>query len=106
MGQDMVSVFLPPTPVPTAGFLIFVPREKIVVLDMSAEDGAKLLVSGGLVAPDYPAKPSKERDIPDKAEAVNPHEESGSPRHAGIDRAGCGSQHHVRLSGPGSRSIR
>lgn len=28
MGVDMVSVFLPPTPVPTAGFLVFVPREK------------------------------------------------------------------------------
>jgi uncharacterized membrane protein len=64
MGQDMVSVFLPPTPVPTAGFLIFVPREKIVVLDMSAEDGAKLLVSGGLVAPEYPVKPSKEAGAP------------------------------------------
>ncbi|ULJ73363.1 DUF502 domain-containing protein [Rhizobium gallicum] len=66
MGQDMVSVFLPPTPIPTAGFLIFVPREKIVVLDMSAEDGAKLLVSGGLVAPDFPAKPSKEPAVPGK----------------------------------------
>lgn len=56
MGQDMVSVFLPPTPVPTAGFLIFVPREKIIVLDMSAEDGAKLLISGGLVTPEYKEK--------------------------------------------------
>lgn len=52
-GLDMVTVFLPPTPVPTAGFLIFVPREKIVPLDMSPEDAAKLLLSGGLVAPDY-----------------------------------------------------
>jgi uncharacterized membrane protein len=52
----MVSVFLPPTPVPTAGFLVFVPREKIVLLDMSPEDGAKLLISGGLVAPDYKEK--------------------------------------------------
>jgi uncharacterized membrane protein len=43
---------LPPTPVPTAGFLIFIPREKIVVLDMSPEDAAKLLISGGLVTPD------------------------------------------------------
>jgi uncharacterized membrane protein len=39
--------------VPTAGFLIFVPREKIVPLDMSPEDAAKLLLSGGLVAPDH-----------------------------------------------------
>jgi uncharacterized membrane protein len=56
MGKDMVSVFLPPTPVPTAGFLVFVPREKIVLLDMSPEDGAKLLISGGLVAPDHKEK--------------------------------------------------
>jgi uncharacterized membrane protein len=52
-GLDMVTVFLPPTPVPTAGFLIFVAREKIVMLDMSPEDAAKLLISGGLVSPEY-----------------------------------------------------
>ncbi|MEZ2127539.1 MULTISPECIES: DUF502 domain-containing protein [unclassified Sinorhizobium] len=56
MGQDMVTVFLPPTPVPTAGFLIFVPREKIVLLDMSPEDAAKLLISGGLVTPEQKEK--------------------------------------------------
>ena len=53
MGQDMVTVFLPPTPVPTAGFLLFVPRHKVVFLDMSPEDAAKLLISGGLVTPEY-----------------------------------------------------
>lgn len=52
-GLDMVAVFLPPTPLPTAGFLLFVPRKNIVPLQMSAEDAAKLLISGGLVAPDY-----------------------------------------------------
>lgn len=52
-GLDMVAVFLPPTPLPTAGFLLFVPREKIIPLHMSAEDAAKLLISGGLVAPDH-----------------------------------------------------
>ncbi|MDM9628052.1 DUF502 domain-containing protein [Rhizobium sp. S152] len=62
MGHDMVCVFLPPTPVPTAGFLIFVPREKIVPLDMTPEDGAKLLISGGLVTPDeLAAKISKSK---------------------------------------------
>jgi uncharacterized membrane protein len=64
MGQDMVSVFLPPTPVPTAGFLVFVPREKIVVLDMSAEDGAKLLISGGLVTPEYKDKLMAPKELP------------------------------------------
>ena len=52
-GMDMVAVFLPPTPLPTAGYLLFVPREKIIPLQMSAEDAAKLLISGGLVAPDH-----------------------------------------------------
>ena len=54
LGQAMVTVFLPPTPVPTAGFLLFVPREKVTMLDMSTEEAAKLLISGGLITPDYP----------------------------------------------------
>ncbi|KQR69421.1 DUF502 domain-containing protein [Rhizobium sp. Leaf341] len=51
MGRDMVACFMPPTPVPTAGFLVFVQRDKIVPLDMSAEDAAKLVISVGLVTP-------------------------------------------------------
>ncbi|PDT18189.1 hypothetical protein CO670_04030 [Rhizobium sp. J15] len=64
MGQDMVAVFLPPTPVPTAGFLIFVPREKIVMLDMSPEDAAKFLISGGLVAPEHKPSETKQKHLP------------------------------------------
>jgi len=60
MGEEMVTVFLPPTPVPTAGFLLFVPREKVIVLDMSPEEGAKLLISGGLVTPDFVEKHAPE----------------------------------------------
>jgi uncharacterized membrane protein len=55
-GEEMVSVFMPPTPVPTAGFLMFVPKNKIIMLDMTPEEGAKLLISGGLIAPDYVQK--------------------------------------------------
>jgi uncharacterized membrane protein len=55
-GEEMVAVFMPPTPVPTAGFLMFVPKSKIVVLDMTPEEGAKLLISGGLIAPEYTPK--------------------------------------------------
>lgn len=49
--NDMVSVFLPTTPNPTSGFLLFVPREDVMVLDMSVEDSAKLIISAGLVYP-------------------------------------------------------
>ena len=48
---DMVSVFLPTTPNPTSGFLLFVPRKDVVVLSMSVEDAAKLVISAGLVVP-------------------------------------------------------
>ncbi|MBD1545750.1 DUF502 domain-containing protein [Roseibium aggregatum] len=51
---DLVSVFLPTTPNPTSGFLLFVPREDIIELKMSVEDAAKLVISAGLVNPDYP----------------------------------------------------
>ena len=56
--QSMVSVFLPTTPNPTSGFLLFVPAEDIVALDMSVEDAAKLVISAGLV---YPASQVPEK---------------------------------------------
>ncbi len=51
--DPMISVFLPTTPNPTSGFLLFVHRSEVTHLDMSVEDGAKLVISAGLVVPDY-----------------------------------------------------
>lgn len=48
---DMVSVFVPTTPNPTSGFLLFFPKEDVIELDMSVEDAAKLVISAGLVYP-------------------------------------------------------
>jgi uncharacterized membrane protein len=48
---DLVSVFLPTTPNPTSGFLLFVPRRDVIPLEMSLEEAAKLLISAGLVTP-------------------------------------------------------
>lgn len=47
----IVSVFLPTTPNPTSGFLLFVPRVDVIELDMTVEDAAKLIISAGLVYP-------------------------------------------------------
>ena len=55
----MVSVFVPTTPNPTSGFLLFFPKADIVELDMSIEDAAKLVISAGLVYPPTKKKPSK-----------------------------------------------
>jgi uncharacterized membrane protein len=47
-----ISVFLPTTPNPTSGFLLFVPEADVIILDMSVEEAAKLVISAGLVVPD------------------------------------------------------
>jgi uncharacterized membrane protein len=48
---DMVNVFVPTTPNPTSGFLLFIPKEDAVELNMSVEDAIKLVVSAGMVIP-------------------------------------------------------
>lgn len=57
----LVSVFVPTTPNPTSGFLLFFPEEDVIELDMSIEDAAKLVISAGLVYPNPkdPTRPLK-----------------------------------------------
>ncbi len=50
-GEEIVTVFLPTTPNPTSGFLLFLPSSDIKELDMTVEDAAKLVISAGLVYP-------------------------------------------------------
>lgn len=57
--QDMLNVFIPTTPNPTSGFLIFVPRKDVVFLDMSVEEALKFIISGGIVAPEEMKKIKK-----------------------------------------------
>jgi len=49
--KSLYSIFLPTTPNPTSGFLLFLPEKDIIFLDMSVEDAAKLVISAGLVTP-------------------------------------------------------
>lgn len=51
--DELVSVFLPTTPNPTSGFLLFVPKSDIYPLEMTVEEAAKLIISAGLVEPEY-----------------------------------------------------
>ncbi|MBY5999085.1 DUF502 domain-containing protein [Tritonibacter mobilis] len=48
-----IAVFLPTTPNPTSGYLLFVPKQDVIELKMTVEEGAKLVISAGLVAPEY-----------------------------------------------------
>ncbi len=45
--KELVAVFIPTTPNPTSGFLIYYPKESIRVLDMSAEEGMRVIISAG-----------------------------------------------------------
>ncbi len=58
LDDEMVNLFLPTTPNPTSGFLLFVPRKDCIPLDMTVEEGVKLVISGGIVSPPAGAAPA------------------------------------------------
>jgi uncharacterized membrane protein len=79
--EELVNVFLPTTPNPTSGFLLFLPRRELVHLDMTIEEGIKLVISGGIVAPKNPLEAMAEaargpvpearsREDPDRADSL------------------------------------
>ena len=61
-GGQLMSIFLPTTPNPTSGFLLFLPREDVIELEMTVEDAAKLVISAGLV---YPGQKEKGEETTD-----------------------------------------
>jgi len=52
LGEEFTGVFVPTTPNPTSGFLMYLHKSEIIHLKMSVEDGAKMIISAGLVVPD------------------------------------------------------
>lgn len=74
--DETVNVFLPTTPNPTSGFLLFVPRRDLIVLNMSVEEGIKMVVSGGIVTPPDP-RPKEVQKMP----LVGPHPDDEGPAH-------------------------
>lgn len=59
--NEVLNVFLPTTPNPTSGFLLFVPRSDLVILEMTVEEGIKMVISGGIVTPPDRAKKDPHR---------------------------------------------
>ena len=49
--EEVTNIFLPTTPNPTSGFLLFVPRKELVPLSMSVEEAIKMVISGGIITP-------------------------------------------------------
>ena len=61
-GNQVVNVFVPTTPNPTSGFFIMIPKEDVVELNMSVDDGLKMIISAGVVVPKW------EQDQPQELE--------------------------------------
>ena len=67
--EECINIFLPTTPNPTSGFLLFVPRKELVPLSMTVEEAIKMVISGGIVTPpDH--RPLEEQKIPKVAAAT------------------------------------
>ena len=52
IGKKALSVFLPTTPNPTTGFMLVVPASDLIPLDLTVEEGLKMVISGGAVVPE------------------------------------------------------
>ena len=50
-GEDVICVFIPTTPNPTSGYIIMIPKDEVIELDMSVEDALKMIISLGVVVP-------------------------------------------------------
>jgi len=68
VGTDLASVFVPTTPNPTSGFLLFVPKHDLIYLDMTVEEAAKMVISAGVVTP--PDRHAPPRPVPLQPELV------------------------------------
>jgi uncharacterized membrane protein len=52
-GQRLLTAFIPTTPNAASGFIVFVPRDEAIELEMSVEDALKMIVSLGVVVPEW-----------------------------------------------------
>ena len=63
---EVISVFIPTTPNPTSGFVLMIPKSEVIYLDMTVEQGLKMIISLGVVVPDW----QKER-LKSQSQATN-----------------------------------
>ena len=70
-GEEVTTVFVPTTPNPTSGFIILVPTKDVIELEMSVDEALKMVISLGMVEPQWPRPPQKlekaEENKPDVA---------------------------------------
>ena len=73
-GENLVNVFVPTTPNPTSGFLLMLPHEDVIPMQMSVADGMKTIISGGAVTPNFEDSGNSNPGINDSSNAVQTNE--------------------------------
>jgi uncharacterized membrane protein len=71
--EDLVTVFMPTGIMPPTGFVCLVPRRDVIFLKMSVEDAAKIVISAGMVMPEY------QRQLQSLAKSVKAEETAAPP---------------------------
>ncbi len=106
----LIAVFMPSTPNPTTGYLLYVPKSEVIELSMTVEEAAKLVISAGLVAPERlpvkknggkpvaAPKPAARRAAKTPPETLTRPAAAGPLRHARTDRAGCAAPRRAAMS--------
>lgn len=62
--KDVLCVFVPTTPNPTSGFILMVPVEDAIELDMTVDEAFRMVVSLGMVVPEWPRPPASGHAVP------------------------------------------
>jgi uncharacterized membrane protein len=58
-GKHVIGVFVPTTPNPTSGFIIMVPSEEAIELEMTVDEAIRMIISLGVVVPEWPRPPGE-----------------------------------------------
>ncbi|MGD8355569.1 MAG: DUF502 domain-containing protein [Methyloceanibacter sp.] len=74
--DELMTVFMPNAPNPTTGFVMFMPAKDVILLDMAIDDGVKLVISAGLVAP----KQNKLKQLAEEAKSKQAKRENALPK--------------------------
>lgn len=75
--NELISVFVPTTPNPTSGVLVFIPTADLIFLDMTVEESLKLVVSGGALV--QPLELAKTKSADRKADPLDARPAGGAP---------------------------
>ncbi len=94
--ETVVNVFVPATPNPTTGFLLFIPQHDVHHLDLTVEEGIKLVISGGIVAPPPRVDPKEDWRRKTVTAADQARARALQEAEAGTGVAELGDEHHVK----------